>query len=34
MNGKMRELRIKKYIFIANVLFKIPQGCNTSYAII
>ena len=34
MNSKMIELRITNYVFIAYVPFKIPQGCNTSCAII
>ena len=35
MNSKMIELRITNYVFrLAHVLFKIPQGCNTSCAII
>ena len=33
-NSKMIKLRITNYVFIAHVLFKIPQGCNTSCAII
>ena len=34
MNSKMIELRISNYVVIAYALFKIPQGCNTSCAII
>ena len=34
MNSKMIELRITNDVFIAYELFKIPQGCNASCAII
>ena len=34
MNSNMIKLKITNYVFIAHVLFKIPQGCNTSCAII
>ena len=34
MNSKMIELRISNFVFTADVLFKIPQGCNISCGII
>ena len=34
MNSKMIKLGITNCVFITYVLFNIPQGCNTSCAII